>query len=202
MSALTLTQRKRAAIIDAARQEFLARGFRDTSMDLIAERADVSKRTVYNHFANKEALFKAVTASLIAEMHLAITTVYDPDQALKKQLTEIAKSEVELITSHAYLAMFRTVLVESFASPGLVQEIMDELPEGQDPLERWIQKATNDGRLLVSDRRIASRHFYSLLKGSFFWPVIAGYAEVPRGRTRNAIINSAVDMFLSYYGRE
>ena len=32
-------------------------GFSNVSMDAIAERAEASKRTVYNHFENKEALF-------------------------------------------------------------------------------------------------------------------------------------------------
>lgn len=52
-----LTDRKRVAIIDAAIEEFLAAGYDATSMDRIAARANVSKRTVYNHFPSKEALF-------------------------------------------------------------------------------------------------------------------------------------------------
>ncbi|MFP4904840.1 TetR/AcrR family transcriptional regulator, partial [Paraburkholderia sp. BR14261] len=43
-----LTDRKRAAIVAAAIDEFLASGFDATSMDRIAARANVSKRTVYN----------------------------------------------------------------------------------------------------------------------------------------------------------
>ncbi|MET0129737.1 MAG: helix-turn-helix domain-containing protein, partial [Stenotrophomonas chelatiphaga] len=55
-----LTDRKRAAILDAAVAEFRAFGFAGTSMDRIAATAEVSKRTVYNHFASKDELFTAI----------------------------------------------------------------------------------------------------------------------------------------------
>ena len=65
---LTLSQRKRVDILEAARNEFLETGFRDTSMDRVAERAQVSKRTVYNHFPSKEVLFGAVIDRFIGEI--------------------------------------------------------------------------------------------------------------------------------------
>src|SRR3546814_19350607 len=50
---------KREGILDAATRVFLARGFEDTSMDLVAREASVARRTVYNQFESKEALFIA-----------------------------------------------------------------------------------------------------------------------------------------------
>ena len=55
-----LTDRKRQAIVDAAIAEFREHGFEVANMDRIAGRAQVSKRTVYNHFSGKDALFRAV----------------------------------------------------------------------------------------------------------------------------------------------
>ena len=52
--------RKNAAIIAAAAQIFLKKGFESASMDEIASVAGVSKRTVYQHFANKEQLFQQI----------------------------------------------------------------------------------------------------------------------------------------------
>ena len=45
---------KRDAIIQAAKQAFQEFGVNGTSMDKLAELANVSKRTVYNHFSAKE----------------------------------------------------------------------------------------------------------------------------------------------------
>ncbi|EPN63565.1 TetR family transcriptional regulator, partial [Pseudomonas syringae pv. actinidiae ICMP 19096] len=54
---MRLTDQKRESIVQAAIAEFGDRGFEITSMDRIAARAEVSKRTVYNHFPSKEELF-------------------------------------------------------------------------------------------------------------------------------------------------
>ena len=59
-----LTDRKRAAIINAAIIEFRQSGYEATSMDRLAASAGVSKRTVYNHFPSKEALFAQIIQQL------------------------------------------------------------------------------------------------------------------------------------------
>ena len=53
-----LTDRKRAAILEAAVAEFRESGYEATSMDRIAASAGVSKRTVYNHFPTRDALHR------------------------------------------------------------------------------------------------------------------------------------------------
>src|SRR5882724_10017346 len=49
---------RREAIIDAALDEFVARGFAATRLDDVAKRAGVAKGTIYLHFKDKEALFQ------------------------------------------------------------------------------------------------------------------------------------------------
>src|SRR5258708_34517111 len=53
-------ERKRAAIVAAARQAFLENGYAEAAMDRIAESAAVSVKTIYRHFENKDELFSAV----------------------------------------------------------------------------------------------------------------------------------------------
>ncbi|MBI5129029.1 MAG: helix-turn-helix transcriptional regulator [Rhodopseudomonas palustris] len=61
---------RRAAIIDAALDEFTARGFAATRLDDVAKRAGVAKGTIYLHFADKESLFQElVRASLVPTMN-------------------------------------------------------------------------------------------------------------------------------------
>jgi AcrR family transcriptional regulator len=50
----------RQHILFKAKEVFLEAGFEGASMDLIAARAQTTKRTVYAHFENKERLFLAV----------------------------------------------------------------------------------------------------------------------------------------------
>ncbi|MGH2957500.1 MAG: TetR/AcrR family transcriptional regulator [Solirubrobacterales bacterium] len=56
---------RRVAILEAAREAFAERGFHQTSLDAVAERAGVSKALLYEHFRSKRELFAAML-----EMHV------------------------------------------------------------------------------------------------------------------------------------
>jgi AcrR family transcriptional regulator len=56
---------RRVAILAAARYAFAERGYHETSLDAVAERAGVSKALLYEHFASKRALYVAML-----EMHV------------------------------------------------------------------------------------------------------------------------------------
>ncbi|MCK4655668.1 MAG: helix-turn-helix transcriptional regulator, partial [candidate division Zixibacteria bacterium] len=53
-------EKRRKQIIRAAETEFARKGYYNTDVASIAERAGVSKGTIYNYFDNKEALLMGV----------------------------------------------------------------------------------------------------------------------------------------------
>jgi AcrR family transcriptional regulator len=55
-------ERNRARVLAAAREEFTERGFRDAKIDVIAERAALTRGAVYSNFPGKRALYFAVLA--------------------------------------------------------------------------------------------------------------------------------------------
>ncbi|GGK85756.1 TetR family transcriptional regulator [Sphaerisporangium melleum] len=57
-------ERNRAKVLAAARDEFAERGFRDAKIDMIAERAELTRGAVYSNFPGKRALYFAVLADL------------------------------------------------------------------------------------------------------------------------------------------
>src|ERR1700752_465864 len=59
---------RRAAIVDAAMQEFIARGFAATRLDDIAKRAGVAKGTIYLHFKDKESMFEELIRTAIVPL--------------------------------------------------------------------------------------------------------------------------------------
>jgi len=60
---------KRRAIVAAAIELFLSSGYKDVSVRQIAQRADVSTRTVYNMFEGKAALFDACLHAISQDRH-------------------------------------------------------------------------------------------------------------------------------------
>jgi TetR/AcrR family transcriptional repressor of mexJK operon len=61
-----------SAITRAASEMFLAEGFDRASLDQIAHRAGVSKQTIYSHFADKEALFRAICAEFTDKLTITL----------------------------------------------------------------------------------------------------------------------------------
>jgi AcrR family transcriptional regulator len=56
-------ERTRERVLAAARTEFLERGYRDAKIDVIAERAELTRGAVYSNFPGKRALYLAVLAA-------------------------------------------------------------------------------------------------------------------------------------------
>jgi AcrR family transcriptional regulator len=63
-----LTAYRRAALLDAARRVFGARGFDDATVDAIAAEAHVAKGTVYLYFPSKVAIYDAAFAQGMDEL--------------------------------------------------------------------------------------------------------------------------------------
>src|SRR3979411_1999329 len=59
---------RRSAIIEAAMDEFIARGFAATRLDDVAKRAGVAKGTIYLHFKDKEALFQELVRTALVPL--------------------------------------------------------------------------------------------------------------------------------------
>ncbi len=68
-------------LLDAARAVFAERGYALATMGLIAERADSTKPTLYAHFGDKAALFRATVTREVAALRNWVLTAYETEGA-------------------------------------------------------------------------------------------------------------------------
>lgn len=96
--------RTRAALLDAAAELFIQRGFRHVSLDEIADRAGVTKGAVYSNFADKEDLFAAVCLSRATSVDTS--ALVDDSLTFEEQMRALAISagEASLSEENAALA--------------------------------------------------------------------------------------------------
>lgn len=194
-----LTDRKRAAILDAAVEEFATSGFDTTSMDRIAERAGVSKRTVYNHFQSKDALFEAIVQELIAQTEALPEFPYEADRELDEQLVGYCLKVGELITSESFQGLVRVSLSRFLRTPQLARDTIGDEKRFMARLIRWIEQATADGRLKPNDPEFSAKQLCALMEGFMLWPPIFGLGPNPEPDQRRRIITSSVSLFLDHY---
>ncbi|MBE8521415.1 TetR/AcrR family transcriptional regulator [Amycolatopsis sp. H6(2020)] len=74
-------ERNRAKVLTAARDEFARRGFREAKIDVIAERAELTRGAVYSNFPGKRALYFAVLADLAERAPRPATPTANPTAA-------------------------------------------------------------------------------------------------------------------------
>lgn len=80
-------------LLEAAREEFLERGFEGASLRTIAERAGSSKGAIYTRYPDKESLFKAIVNPIIDELCAILTRSFSGFETIDPQLqTEIMNS--------------------------------------------------------------------------------------------------------------
>ncbi|MFF4713494.1 TetR/AcrR family transcriptional regulator [Streptomyces eurythermus] len=194
---------KRAAILSAARELFLSDGFDRTSVDAVAARAKVSKRTVYDYFGDKRTLLQAVVDAIGQSMISIIRRTLDDTLT---DLTEAADLEERLVTfsmriatdmlgSAEYATLRRLVRAESGHLPHQDYNSMADTPD-EAIAERFAAIAAA-GLLDVPDPRLAADQFIALTFGVALDRLgSANAAEDPRVRP---LVVEGVRTFLRAY---
>ena len=194
-----LTDRKRAAIIEAAIDEFRAAGYEATSMDRIAARAGTSKRTVYNHFPSKETLFLEILRQLWEASLEGEDLAFRTDRPLREQLLELLGQKLRLLNDEAFVSLARVAIAAGIHSPERAQDMVARMGEREEGLTVWIRDAATAGRLKTNDPVFASHQLQGLVKGFAFWPQITLGQPPLDAEMQKRVAESAADMFLAYY---
>lgn len=196
-----LTDRKRLAILQAAIDEFRGNGFEATSMDRIAATAGVSKRTVYNHFPSKDALFAEILVQLWEKSTALIDLAYRPDRPLREQLLELLRQKLRMLDDANFIDLARVAIAETIHSPERAQSMVARMGDKEEGVTIWIRAALADGKLKPLDPVFAANQIQGLVKSFAFWPQITLGAPPLSEDMQEQVAASAVDMFLGCYAK-
>jgi AcrR family transcriptional regulator len=131
----------RAHILRSAKDAFLELGFERTSMDVVAARAETSKRTLYSHFESKDKLFVEVYA-LVCELYLGrIRTpeTYSDDPA--EAVVLFCGRFLQLRLWEPALRTFRMAIAEAERLPGAGAQFSDVIMDAtQDRLATYLEQ--------------------------------------------------------------
>ncbi|MBV6830283.1 MULTISPECIES: TetR/AcrR family transcriptional regulator [Xanthomonas] len=197
-----LTDRKRNAIVEAAIAQFRQHGFEATSMDRVAATAGVSKRTVYNHFPSKDALFGEILRGLWQRSAEAVNLAYRPDQPLHLQLIALLQQKLRLLDDPAFIDLSRVAIAEGIHSPARARELLSQLGSKEEGTTTWLRAALADGRLAGVEPEFAAQQLQALVKGFAFWPQITMGQPPLSPQQQTQVAESAVAMFLGLYARK
>ena len=196
---LSRSEQKRASILKAAKEAFKEQGVTATSMDHLAARAQVSKRTVYNHFSSKEALVLQLVADLWRQATQDTEIDYSANTPLHDQLVTLLSAELALISCHEYIDMTRVILGHYFYDPKALQQELKTFDRTGSALFRWLNHAAEQNRLAINDPEQAMGQLHGLIKGEAFWPVLFQQISPLDREQQQALAERTAALFLSHY---
>ena len=158
LEARTETRRRRKAerpqeILEAAFVEFSRNGYAMTTLDQIAERAGVTKGTIYVYFENKEHLF----ISMVREITKAtLDTVHEMFETHEGSTAELLRAQFSFIYQHIVedrrrREVLRMLIAEAPRFPELADRYHQEiLRPCLDMLRQAIQRGMDRGEFRKS----------------------------------------------------
>lgn len=190
---------KRQAILTAATDLFAARGYGAVSMEAIAREADVSKATLYAHFASKDELFATIIRVACRDNLMPGDALFDCGTEIEAALTAIGGRILRFFMDQRTMAIYRLVIAESVRFPELGRAFYQNGPEaGRAMLAPWIAACPD---LVAPDPGLASDQFLGLLRTGLYMQATLGLTPEPDEAAIDRAVAAAVSTFLRAYGR-
>jgi TetR/AcrR family transcriptional regulator len=136
---------RKADLLDAAERCFAERGYHETTVDAIAERAGVSKGAFYWHFESKRDVFTALVERMAGDLQprwQAFGATGGAATALRRLLGAApGLSEPALLLADASLEY----MAEARRDPALSRRLAEQFRQGREVLAELIRRGIAEG---------------------------------------------------------
>src|SRR3984957_2835542 len=140
-------------ILEAAFAQFSRNGYAMTTLEQIAERAGVTKGTIYVYFDSKEHLFISMVREL---MKVTLDTLQEMLESHQGSTAELLRAQFSFIYQHVVedrrrREMARLLIAEASRFPALTDRYQEEIHRPcMDFLEKTIQRGLDRGEFRKS----------------------------------------------------
>ena len=153
--------RLRQRILEVATELFLAEGYGSTTIEAVAARAGISKRTLYHRFDDKAALFAAVVHEIIAQIRPPPGVPLIEGSTLRDVLHRIAGLILRAALAPQAIALHRLIMAESARFPELVRAVHRDgsTREAVSLIDGLLARELRDSQLGAETRAFAAEQF-------------------------------------------
>jgi TetR/AcrR family transcriptional repressor of mexJK operon len=192
---------KHAAILKAAVELFLKHGYSKTTMDMVADVAQVTKQTVYAHFHSKDMLLSEMVSELCRKHTPAPGTLNGKDQPVEGMLYKLGLSFLNMVTSKEGLAATRLVVAEAVHHPTLAQRYYESGSRTMlNMVAQYLEQQNKAGKLNIATPLSAASYFFSMLKGNYYLRILLNIKPLPSPGAKEKHVRETVAIFLRVYG--
>jgi AcrR family transcriptional regulator len=185
------SERARKAILEAASELLLARGLSAVSMDAVAERAGVSKATIYRWWPTKETL---ALDALYTEWAAARPHPRDTG-SLRGDLLSLLRPWARLASSRPYGRVVAALLTEAQTDPAFAAEYRERFVEPRRQQAREIFRRAIERGEIPADTKVEVA--LDLLYGPLYHRLLHGHAPL-----NDRFVREVIDMVLDGVRRD
>lgn len=191
---------RRQAMMEAAAELFLDKGYAATSLADVVRRSGGSLQTLYELFGSKDGLFKALIESRCAQ----VTDVFDEqgiaDRPPEQALMEFGRRLFELVMSPEGMAAMRLIIAEGGQSPEIAETFFANGPDmGKAKVGGYLEHQVARGRLAIADIETAAIQFCDMVKSHYSMKALCGIPVALTPAQAEAHVRGVVEMFLRAY---
>lgn len=164
-------EERRKSILRAAREVFFENGFHRATVDSVAERAEVSKGTVYLYFESKETILAHLLLEGLDELIEELEQAYAPAQPLPadERLRRLGRAYLRFFDEEPeyfrlLVAMDRGRFQDS-VKPEVYQSVLSASLEGLSWVTKAIQQGIDEGMFRRYDVRPVASILWATLNG-------------------------------------
>jgi TetR/AcrR family transcriptional regulator, mexJK operon transcriptional repressor len=190
---------KHAAILQAAAELFVEHGFDGASTEMIAEKAGVSRQTIYNQFETKQALFLAIASELVQTVIEPLSQGVEGPSDLRQTLLALGQRLLDTVLCPKVVALHRMTICEALRFPGLAQALYEAGPvRAEHEVAAYL---SGRSELNVPDPKLAARQFLALTVHPLDLRALLGSRAETVSPEIAQHLGAAVDTFLKSFSR-
>jgi AcrR family transcriptional regulator len=189
---------KLLALIEAAEDIFLAKGYHTATMNDVAKAAGMSKKTVYQLISSKAELF----AVLLAHYQSLLTfPTPQPDWTAETILIQNLLTLAKFLLSPEQISIIRLIMAEYTHSPDLGRIFhQNRFKKAKSKLETCLADIAKRDNLDPANVPEMSAMLFGMAIGEFHLSVLVGYRAPPTKTALENRIRQAVTIFLTGCG--
>ncbi len=163
-------------LLDAALDLFLEHGFELTTIEMIAARINMTKRTIYARYADKASLFLGAVQRAVERQIVPRSVLEDLDQGdLAETLASIARLRIGQVMTPNGLRLQRIINTESYRFPEIFTANFEQsaLPV-MNFVAGLLDRAVAAGQIGPTDSGLAASAFMSMVISGQVRAIVSG----------------------------
>lgn len=192
--------KRREAILEAAHELFVEKGYEATTLGDIVRRSGGSLATLYDMFENKPGLLRALVTERCLTINGALDSAAITERPFQDALRAVADEMLDRFLDPNFVGLFRVMVAQCTSHPDLGRQIYDTGPVVcQARAADFFARHMAAGTISSGDPLVVSKLFFQMVCGDFQSQLLFGLPVDLTTAERAAHLDRVLPIFIKAF---